>query len=211
MRLTRITKILLVVLAILGWFALIAQLYININSKAAPLSEIITRYFSYFTILTNLLVVICCTSLLFNKDSVKPFFSRQKTLAAITVYIVIVGIIYNVILRFLWEPQGLQKVVDELLHSVIPGLFLIYWLIFILKDQLQWKDVWPWLIYPLVYITFILIRGSVSGYYPYPFIDMDKLGVQKTLINAFGIAMLFLVVSLIFVGIGKLIKRRSAG
>ena len=139
------------------------------------------------------------------------FFSRQKIIAAITVYIVVVGITYNVILRFLWEPQGLQKVVDELLHLVIPGLFLIYWLIFVLKDRLQWKDVWPWLIFPLVYLIFILIRGSFSGFYPYPFIDMDRLGVQKTLINALGIAILFLVVSLVLVGIGKLMSRRSAG
>ena len=211
MRATRLTKILLAVLAIPGWFALTAQFYININSNAAPIPEIITRYFSYFTILINLIVAICCTTLLFNKELNKGFFSRQKPIAAITVYIVVVGITYNVILRFLWEPQGLQKVVDELLHSVIPGLFLIYWLIFVLKDRLQWKDVWPWLIFPLVYLIFILIRGSFSGFYPYPFIDMDKLGVQKTLINALGIAILFLVVSLVFVGIGKLIRRRSAG
>ncbi|MFZ1517670.1 MAG: Pr6Pr family membrane protein, partial [Ignavibacteriaceae bacterium] len=94
-------------LALAGWFALVSQFYININSKVAALPELITRYFSYFTILTNLIVAIYCTVLLLNPRS-KPgtFFASYRTSTAITVYILIVGIIYNIILRFIWNPQG---------------------------------------------------------------------------------------------------------
>lgn len=203
-------KIYLAVLAILGWFALVGQFYINITSGVAATSEIVTRYFSYFTITTNLLVAICCTTLLVKPHSRwRDFFSRSTTLTAIAVYILIVGVIYNLILRFLWKPEGLQRVVDELLHSVIPVLFLIYWLVFVVKGELKWKNVLPWLLYPFVYIVFIFIRGAISGFYPYPFIDVSQLGLQKALTNAVGIAIVVLVVSLLLVAIGKFMRKKS--
>ena len=120
-------KYILGFLALAGWFALVSQFYINITSNASALPELITRYFSYFTILTNLLVTIYCTVLLLNPLSkTGTFFARYRTSTAITVYILIVGIIYNIILRFIWNPQGLQMLVDKLLHSLIPVLFFTY-------------------------------------------------------------------------------------
>ncbi len=202
-------KIYLAVMVILGWFALIAQFYINASLKASPVPEMIIRYFSYFTIQTNFIVVICYTTLLFSPGSKwGSFFSRQQTLAAITVYIIIVGLIYNTILRFIWNPEGLQKVVDELLHAVIPVLALIYWLLFAAKNQLQWKNILPWLIYPFAYIIYILIRGSVSGFYPYPFINTTKLGLNKVFVNSAGIAVAFIIMSLVLVGIGKFLNKK---
>ncbi len=201
-------KIFLTLIAIAGWFALIAQFYININSKVASAPEIIIRYFSYFTILTNLIVALCCTNLLF-RSNVSTFLAKPKTLTAITVYIVLVGIIYNVILRFLWNPQGLQRLVDELLHSVIPVLFLLFWLIFVPKGTLQWRNVFSWMIFALVYIIFVLVRGSFSGFYPYPFIDAGKLGLNKTIVNSLGITIVFFIISLVFIAIDRMMKRSS--
>lgn len=203
-------KIYLALIAILGWFALIAQFYINITGGLAAPSEIIVRYFSYFTITTNLLVAITATALVIN-PLLGPdyFFSRQGTLAAITVYILIVGIIYNLILRSLWNPQGLQWVVDELLHSVIPLLFFGFWIIFAPKDELLWKDIWSWLIYPIGYMLFILIRGSTSNFYPYPFINIRMLGLNKVLANSMGIALAFVLVSLLMVALAQFMSRRK--
>lgn len=207
---TSFPAIFLALMALLGWFALAAQFYINVSLKQNPLAEIIIRYFSYFTILTNLLVAVCCTTLLLSPASRwGGFFSKQQTLAAITVYIIIVGLIYNTILRFLWSPKGLQAVVDELLHAVIPVLALILWLLYAGKNKLQWKDILPWLIYPLLYITYILLRGSVSGFYPYPFIDQKVLGLNKVLVNAAWITLLFIIISLVFVALGKAISKRQ--
>ncbi|MEO5592946.1 MAG: Pr6Pr family membrane protein [Chitinophagaceae bacterium] len=197
-------KVFLAVMVILGWFALIAQFYINTTNKITSIPEMIIRYFSFFTIQTNLIVAICFTVLLFNPDSKwGNFFSKQQTLAAVTVYIIIVGLIYNIILRFLWAPEGLQKIVDELLHSIIPVLALIYWLVFAAKNKLEWKNIPTWLIYPFAYIIYILIRGSVSGFYPYPFINSIQLGLNKVLVNSVGIAVVFIFMSLILVTIAK--------
>lgn len=197
--------------AVLGWFALASQFYLIIINRVASVPETVVRYFSFFTILTNILVAVCFTFLLTNPLSKKDrFFSRPTTLTAATVYITIVGIIYNTILRFIWNPTGLQQAVDELLHSAIPVLFVLYWLLFVPKAGLQWKDVLPWLIYPLVYVACILVRGALSGFYPYPFIDVSAIGYGKVLLNSAGLCIAFLVVSLMLVTIAKSISRTNA-
>src|SRR5947207_476625 len=97
-------QLFLVIGALSGWFALVSQLYLIITNRVASVPETIVRYFSFFTILTNILVAFCFTTLLtkpISKHGV--FLARPKTLAAVTVYITIVGIVYNTVLRFIWE------------------------------------------------------------------------------------------------------------
>ena len=200
-------QIFLTIGAALGWFAIIFQFYLIIVNRIASITETIIRFFSFFTILTNILVALCFTFLLLKPNSKwGKFFARPATQTALTAYIAVVGIIYNVILRFLWSPQGLQLIVDELLHTVIPIWFILYWFIFVSKETLKW-NIFPWLIYPVIYCIYTLIRGAIFGFYPYPFIDVNVLGYNKVLINIAGMVFVFLVVSLLLVGIAKLIKR----
>ncbi|MEO6187639.1 MAG: Pr6Pr family membrane protein [Ginsengibacter sp.] len=204
------SKIFLLLISLSGCFALIAQFYLIIANRTASVAETVTRYFSFFTILTNLLVIICSTILFFGKDRSKnTFFYRPQTIAAIAVYITVVGLVYNLILRFLWQPQGLQFVVDELLHTIIPILFILFWLLFVPKSGLRLKDIFPWLLYPFFYIIYILIRGAFSGFYPYPFINVNELGYNKVFLNSGILVAVFVVFSLLFVVIGNLIIRRS--
>ena len=135
------------------------------------------------------------------------FLSKPATLTAVTVYITIVGLVYNILLRLLWDPQGLELMVDETLHTVIPSLFILFWLIFVPKGGLQWKDVPAWLIYPIVYTLFIMIRGAVSGWYPYPFIDLTKITTHEVFVNAGAVLVGFLLFSMLLVGVGKLGRR----
>jgi hypothetical protein len=201
------SSIILLLIAVSGWFALIAQLYLIITNRVTPIAETITRYFSFYTILTNILVAYCATILLLKFSAkIKNFFSKQTTLTAITLYITIVGLVYNIVLRSLWNPKGLQKIVDELLHLVIPLLFLLFWFLFAGKNELKWKNILSWMIYTFIYLIFVLFRGKMSGFYPYPFIDIDKLGFNKVLVNSFFILLLFLVFSFLFIGINKLRK-----
>lgn len=200
----------LALITLLGWFALLAQFYINMTSKVAPYPELIVRYFSYFTITTNLLVALACTVLLFGTASkLGLFFNRQSLLTAILVYIIIVGAIYNLVLRFLWKPAGIQQIVDELLHSVVPLLLLAYWFVFVPKNQLRWNNVWLWMVYPLIYLLLIFARGAFSGFYPYPFINVVQIGLLKALVNAFYIALAILTLSFLFISIGKLTIKKK--
>jgi hypothetical protein len=170
------------------------------------------RYFTFFTILTNILIAAGSTIILLKPASAwGKFFSKATTLTAIGVNITIVGATYNIILRFLWNPQGMQRVVDELLHLVIPLGFILFWLIFVPKGQLKWNNIPLWTVYPLAYLAAILIRGALSGYYPYPFLDVTQLGYRQALLNCAGVAVAFIAVALLFTGTAKLMSKNQAG
>jgi len=195
------------VAAMLGWIALILQFYVTISyslSKGMSFIGGVVAYFSYFTILTNLIVAVSYTFQLLKPGSgLGRFFSSPKVKTAIAVYITFVGLGYSLLLRHLWKPQGISWVADELLHDVTPVLYVIYWLMAVPKGILNWKDIPSWLIYPAVYFVYALIKGLITGVYPYPFIDLDELGVQGLLINLIMLIIGFSVMGFIYVAINK--------
>lgn len=194
------------ILMILAWFAVIAQLVLIMANSTSGILTTFIRFISFFTILTNTLVAICFTSITLFSDS---RFKKPALIAAITVYITVVGIVYNLLLRQVWDPQGMQKVVDELLHTVVPVLCIIYFIVFVPGEKLPWKTALGWLIYPFVYSVYTLIRGAIVTEYPYPFIDVGVLGYNQALINCFFILIGFLLVSFAVIGAGRLKKARS--
>src|ERR1044071_1883578 len=89
-----------------AWFALIGQLYLILVNRTTTIPETLLRFFSFFTILSNIIVALSLSTLLVGPNGKwGRFFSKPSTLTAITVYITVVGAIYNGILRFLWAPQ----------------------------------------------------------------------------------------------------------
>ncbi len=204
------TKTFAAVAAVIGWIALILQLYLIIVNRTASIPETLLRYFGFFTILTNILVATSLTMVYLKGISENGhFLTRPKTLTATAVYITIVGLIYNLILRFQWAPQGLAKLVDELLHSVIPALFIFFWIKFVPTQSIQWKNILPWLIYPLAYLGYTLLRGSFAAWYPYPFINVTDLGYEKVVMNSAMVTVAFLVSAVLFAGIAKAMSKRS--
>ncbi len=196
-------RIAIATIAFTTWIALLLQFYLQIINRSTDVSEAVMRYFSYFTILTNLLVAICFTSLLFTKGKGYRFFKQASVITATTVYILIVGLIYNVVLRSLWNPQGLQLLADNLLHTSTPLLVLIYWFVYVPAKEVSWKQTPVWMLYPFIYLIYVLIRGSLSNFYPYFFIDAGKLGYGKALINAVYVTACFMFVSLLLLWLGK--------
>ncbi len=192
-----------IIIAIIAWAALILQLYLQIINRTTDVAESIIRYFSYFTILTNIIVAICFTSLLMKSSSCYRFFNHSEAITSVTVYILIVGLVYNLVLRSLWKPQGLQLLVDNLLHTITPLLTLLYWFFFVSVKNIMWQQTYKWMLYPLLYLVYVIIRGSFSNFYPYFFIVVSKLGYAIAFINSGYVTMAFLVISFLLLWIGK--------
>ncbi|MDE3251272.1 MAG: Pr6Pr family membrane protein, partial [Bacteroidota bacterium] len=106
-------------------------------------------------------------------------------------------------------PTGFQKITDELLHTLIPLLSLVYWILFVNKRTLNWKNSFAWLGYPVIYSLFICIRGAFSGFYPYPFINVTELGYPVTLRNGVWLLVFFWVLSLLLIGSAKLFRQNK--
>ncbi|MGN8072745.1 Pr6Pr family membrane protein [Mucilaginibacter sp. SG564] len=194
------------------WFALILQFSISVpayiqtgHSWAGAIIQIL----SFFTIQSNLLAGVCLWALLLQpSNTLYIFFSRGYVIAGICLYIIIVGLVYNIILRSLWHPAGLFKLADELLHSVNPLLFVIYWLFFTQKTKLKWTQSVNWLLFPFIYLIYTLSRGAITRSYPYPFIDVVKLGYGRVLINSVVLLIVFLALGLLLIFVTRLFKRR---
>jgi hypothetical protein len=201
-------RTLTVLFALIGWFAVIAQYVIMVQNKTASLTETTIRFISFFTILTNALIVIYFTVLLLPENKRPKIIAKPGTLTAITIYILMVGLVYQVVLRSTWQPKGLQLLVDELLHSVMPVLVIIYWYLYENKRPVKYSQIPTWAIYPLAYLVLILLRGSFSKFYPYPFVDVTQIGLQKALINSAGLLLIFFAFAALFIFIGKAVTKK---
>ncbi len=191
---------------LLGWFAVLSQFYLIIVNRTESVAETVFRFFSFFTVLSNIAVSLCFTGF-FMKGKWKTFFTSASTHTAVTVYIMVVGIVYNLVLRSIWHPVGFQKWVDELLHSVIPLVMLLFWIVYVNKSSLQWKNAFSWMIFPFAYIGYLAIRGAASGFYPYPFVNVTELGYPTVLMNGSILVLVFMLLSLVLIGVAKWIMR----
>lgn len=201
------------VAAVLGWAGLSIQLYLIFYSRwtfAASLLAGLVSFFSYFTVLSNTLVATVLTCELTSRESAaRNWFLQPWVSSGIAVSIAVVGLAYSLLLRHLWHPEGWQWLADELLHDVMPLLFLIYWWCCVPKGMLRLKHISLWVIYPLTYFAYALLRGHLLASYPYPFIDVAKLGYPQVFINAGGLLAGFVGISLVLIGLDRWLGRRS--
>jgi hypothetical protein len=146
--------------------------------------------FAFFTIQANLLVG--ATTLLLairlNRSSLVFGTFRLIGLVAITV----TGIVYHVALSGLLTLAGYHQLANQLVHTVVPVLAVVGWLMAGPRGQTTGRAAWLSPVYPLAWLAFTLIRGAVIGWYPYPFIDVTKLGYAKTVVNCVWVSLLFL-------------------
>ncbi len=201
------------VAALIGWSAVLLQGYLSLRLAADNGRSIgagIVIYLGFFTVLTNILVALALSVPLLSPHSpIGKFFSRPGVNTAIAACIAMVGMVYSLLLRHIWNPQGLQLVVDMALHDVMPILFLIYWWIAVPKSGLRWTAIFSWMLYPVGYLLYSLIRGTLTGLYPYPFIDVNTLGYGKTLANAATMLAAYTVIALMLIGVGRLQRRHA--
>lgn len=186
------------------WLTLILQLILIIENRVVAVPETIIRYFSYFTIQSNILIALSFTAFGWESNSqLNRFFTNKNTTTAIAVYITIVALVYNTVLRFIMKLEGLQLIVDTMLPVIIPLVFVIFWYLNINNSHAKWRNTFYWLFFPLIYLLYTIVRGSLVAFYPYPIMDVGKFGLKIVLINCFFIAIAFLIFSLLYVFISK--------
>ena len=173
------------------------QLVVYLRSGVAPVGVMLLRFFSYFTILTNLLA-----ALVFVGIGLGRAVSASR-LTGVTGYMLVVGIIHYFFLRGLREIEGAERVADEFLHVVLPLGCLVYWIFWVEKGGLRWRSALGWLGYPIGYILWIIIVGALTGFYPYPFADVNKLGYARALGNGGMILIGFWVVFMVLILLGR--------
>lgn len=199
------------IFAVLAWLTLGIQY--GLFLKAFTLAAILDRtveYVSYFTIVTNFLIALAFSLPAFAPESkAGRFWWSASPRGAVTVFALVVMVIYHLLLRSLWHPQGLQLTNDYMLHYVMPLAVLADWLLFTPRGGLRWRDAAVWLSVPAAYGLWTLVHGAIGGFYPYPFMDVAKLGYPAVLVNMVGLVLGFYLPGLLLVGLdGRLARNR---
>jgi hypothetical protein len=167
-------------------FTIADQLRSSIENATAAgwhMPTVISNFFSYFTILSNALSVVVLTW------AVVWFWARGRrtsepeplplalALASVTTYMIVTGVVYNVLLRGFPLP-GAQWT-NEVLHVVGPLFLLLDLFLAPRVRRLEWRAIWVVLAFPIVWVVYTMVRGPLTiaprtgtaPWYPYPFLD----------------------------------------
>jgi hypothetical protein len=174
-----------------------------------PVRTRIIRFFSYFTIDSNILCAVSCALLALNpsRDGRLWRVIRLNALVGISV----TGIIYVTLLRPLVDLQGVPKLTDIAFHYVVPLATVMGWLLFRPPDQgarIDSATLLPACVFPAAYMLYTVVHGEVSNWYPYPFTDVGALGYQIVVRNAIGITVLLLGCSVLFMMVDRWLADR---
>ena len=61
--------------------------------------------------------------------------------------------------------------VNTVVHTLFPLAVIVDWLIDPPVAPISWARSLRWLVYPLAWLVYTMVRGAIAGWYPYPFLD----------------------------------------
>ncbi|BFU42734.1 Pr6Pr family membrane protein [Krasilnikovia sp. MM14-A1004] len=140
---------------------------------------------------------------------------------AVTLYVTITGLVFHFVLdnpasgfaQLGVHRTPAEAVANQLLHTVVPLLAVLDWLLFDERGRYKWRYALYWLAFPLFYLGFALVRGLIVHKYPYPFLDVNDLGYGGVAQSAVFFALFFYLLALLFVVIDRVpaaLRRRRA-
>lgn len=197
--------------ALLTWTAILVQYVVLLEEGTfGGFAHTTFTYLGYFTILTNILVGFAFTTpFLAPENKLRQIFERQAVRAAIALYILVVMVVYWSALASIHHPVGISAIANYGLHLVIPVLYLLDWLLFAPKGSMAWRSIPFWVAYPFIYGIYTMIRGAVTGVYPYPFLNVTELGIGQVVVNMSGFTVFYAIGAAVFIGVGRVLSRRS--
>ena len=182
-----------------GLGGLILQFVLTIPASmeaGRSLAGSIVFFFSFFTVLTNILVMLTHAAGLGLDGGRLAVLQRPLVRAGLVAAISLVGLVYFFILSALWQPQGWWRAADTTLHYVTPAIYTVWWLLAGRNGTSRWRDPFLWLVWPLAYLAYALARAPIAGEVPYPFLDYLQNGWQPVLTAIGGLLVLFIALGL---------------
>ena len=183
------------VIAVLVLAAIIVQILIAVRVSGNPHDTTvgllrgsstagrIIRVLSFFTIQSNLLSGLVSAQLAFKPDRDGRTW-RAIRLAALF-GITVTGIVYSTVLAKIHEPNGFAETfVNDLVHYVVPIMMVVGYVMFGPRPRIDRATALRSLLFPVLWMTYTLIRGAVWKWYPYPFLDVPSHGYAKVFVNA---------------------------
>lgn len=162
------------------------------------------NFFSFFTIESNVLA-----SLIYVVAGVAAFAGKQGTQLALlrgaaTLYMTVTGIIYILLLAGLTQSDSSIPWVNVVLHYIMPLAVLADWLVSPPAVRIAFKQTAWWLVFPVTYLIYSLIRGHIVSWYPYPFLNPANGGYIKIAVTGICIATAFVALTWVIASVTRL-------
>jgi hypothetical protein len=146
-----------------------------------------TNYFSFFTNESNLLAAALLgygayRGLRASGPSSSSAYDLLR--GAAVIYMTITGVVFVLLLSGSSESVPWANAV---VHYIMPVVIVLDWLIDPPRTRITPSKASRWLIFPAVYFGYTLIRGAITGWYPYPFLNVAAKGYVQVLADGVGI------------------------
>lgn len=155
--------------------------------------------FSYFTVQSNLIAAVVFVLAAIAILRKKPFGDWFRYVrGGAVLYMIITAVVYALLLKdnpdanpalgFDWK--------NFVLHQLGPLFIVAWWLLWPSAKAISVREAWWWLAFPILWIVYTFIRAGFTGWYPYPFLNPDKVGgFGGVALYVIGIAIGFIALS----------------
>jgi hypothetical protein len=159
----------------------------------------ILNFFSYFTNLSNLIAASVLLLCVFKRNRGAMDLLRYVSVVNMTV----VGLVFAVLLRDI-DLGSLLPWVNFVLHYVMPVAILLDWLLNPPVAKLHSKNFLFAFVFPAIYLVYVVVRGAMTGWYPYPFLNPTNVGgYGGVAMYSLGITVAFLLAAWALLAIGN--------
>lgn len=207
MKIARLWHGLLAAFAVIG---LVIELYVTLARDPAAWPHRLLVCFSFFTILTNMLVATASLGIAQRRGGLHRWAVRPAPRTAISVYIAVVAVIYQLLLARLVHLSPIGWWGNLLVHQIVPAMWLAGWVLLGRHGGIARSAPLHWLAYPAAYAVWTLAHGAASGWYPYPFMNVVTRGGTAVAINMLLMALFFAMLGYVFRWIDAVLGRRLA-
>lgn len=167
------------------------------------------NWLSKFTIESNVLAAVVLLGGAILPVTVLTSRGWDRARGAAVMYMATTFVVYGLLIDGFDNPLTTSRHwTHTVLHQVIPIVIVLDLLIRPLVHRLTWRDALRWCVYPIIYLIYSLVRGAITGWYPYTFIDPGRAGGYGGVARySLGITIGFLVLAFLIVWLSNLRER----
>ena len=190
-----------IIIAIVGQFAK------SLSMVPDPVFFVV-NFLSFFTILSNALsaiVLLIGAWYAFRAPTDPVGYNLAR--ASVVTYMATTFVVFNLLLRDLALDQAATVPwSNEILHVWAPLYVVLDWVLAPGRKKIAWKRIWTIAIFPIVWVVYTMIRGAITGWYPYPFLNPNiapGVGYDGVTVYVIAIAAFILLVGAGIIGISR--------
>ncbi|WP_210481184.1 Pr6Pr family membrane protein [Naasia sp. SYSU D00948] len=199
-----VVRILRVLFGMIGFSTVIINIFIVAN---LPEGLHLPNYLSFFTNEVNLFAgAVLVLSGALPRDRLPRWWDGLRGAAA--VYLSVTFVVFALLLENSPAAGTITPWVNFVVHRLMPVVLVLDWLLIPASSPARWWRPLAWIAYPVLFVVYSLLRGSVVDWYPYPFLDpRGPEGYASLIASAGAVFVGSLAAALLFDQLGRLRRR----